>query len=726
MNKQGRVTLPIQAGMDQEAQNILKRWGADAIRNSDGTELPESIRDWGVKVYSTYFPARGDHEWAREHPEETQQLYLSTPQVTSFEGRELRIDLLDGYFREQVQVDDYHDPKTWWEVRDRTSGTVVPADDWTYEKDSGSVTIQRTIPYHSYSVSFLSWQIWDSTQMYNHLTNDWGDKPHETPYDARQPKTREHMLVSLRNWLAEHPEVDVVRFTTFFYHFTNVFNDQAKEKLIDWFGYLSTVSPLAMEEFEKKYGYRLTPEDFVDQGYYNTPFRNPSRAFRDWIDFQQEFVTDLVRQMVDLTHTSGKEAIMFLGDNWIGTEPYGPWFAKTGLDAVVGSVGSGATLRMISDIPGVKYTEGRFLPYFFPDVFHEGGDPTGEAIDNWLQARRAILRKPVDRIGYGGYLSLAAEFPDFVDKVEEICEEFRTIYDRIGGTKPYTPTFKVAVLNSWGKLRSWQTAMVAHALWYKKIYSYVGVIEALSGLPVDVEFISFDDIKQNGIPSDIGVIINAGDAGTAWSGHDYWADEEIVTALKQFVYRGGGFIGIGEPSAYERSGRFFQLSDVLGVDKEIGYTLSYTKYDKENAGKHFIMEGQAGPVDCGEKIEFVRSVQPDTEVIQMQRGDIAVAAHAYGAGRSVYIAGLPYSAHNARLLHRAIFWSAGQEQELYRWHCDNLFTECAAYPETGWVCVINNSLEPQKTRLYADAETSVEVELAAGGHQWFRMEELAS
>ena len=43
---------------------------------------------------------------------------------------------------------------------------------------------------------------------------------------------------------------------------------------------------------------------------------------------------------------------------------------------VVGSVGGGATLRMVSDIPHVKYTEGRFLPYFFPDVFREGNDPT--------------------------------------------------------------------------------------------------------------------------------------------------------------------------------------------------------------------------------------------------------------------------------------------------------------------------------------------------------------
>lgn len=53
----------------------------------------------------------------------------------------------------------------------------------------------------------------------------------------------------------------------------------------------------------------------------------------------------------------------------MGTEPYGELFPSIGMDAVVGSVGSAATCRMISDIPGVKYTEGRFLPYFFPRRF---------------------------------------------------------------------------------------------------------------------------------------------------------------------------------------------------------------------------------------------------------------------------------------------------------------------------------------------------------------------
>jgi 1,3-beta-galactosyl-N-acetylhexosamine phosphorylase len=120
-----------------------------------------------------------------------------------------------------------------------------------------------------------------------------------------------------------------------------------------------------------------------------------------------------MKVLVDICHGHGKEAMMFLGDHWIGTEPFGAYFKNVGLDAVVGSVGNGTTLRLISDIPGVKYTEGRFLPYFFPDVFCEGGDPIKEAKVNWVTARRAILRKPVDRIGYGRILKAGIGIPGF-------------------------------------------------------------------------------------------------------------------------------------------------------------------------------------------------------------------------------------------------------------------------------------------------------------------------
>lgn len=168
-------------------------------------------------------------------------------------------------------------------------------------------------------------------------------------------------------------------------------------------------------------GYKFRPEFIIDQGYYNNQYRVPSKEFKDFMAFQRREVAALAKEMVDITHELGKEAMMFLGDHFIGTEPYMDEFKSIGLDAVVGSVGNGATLRLISDIPGVKYTEGRFLPYFFPDTFHEGGDPVREAKENWVTARRAILRKPIDRIGYGGYLKLACQFPEFIDYVESVC-----------------------------------------------------------------------------------------------------------------------------------------------------------------------------------------------------------------------------------------------------------------------------------------------------------------
>ena len=73
------------------------------------------------------------------------------------------------------------------------------------------------------------------------------------------------------------------------------------------------------------------------------------------------------------------------------------------------------------------------MPYFFPDVFGEGGDPIGEAKDNWMKARRAILRSPLDRIGYGGYLKLASEWPGFIEEIQSVVGEFRQIHENMNG-----------------------------------------------------------------------------------------------------------------------------------------------------------------------------------------------------------------------------------------------------------------------------------------------------
>lgn len=694
----GRVTLPSESNFLEETKEMLDRWGADALRDSDGTKLDDDIKSLDAKIYTTYFVARGHNEFAKQHMDECQQMLLMSKHNLAT-GDTLSIDFLDGYYREQVVADYVHDPKKWWEIIDRTTGSVVPASDWEVDQENDLVTIKNAKPFHEYTVSFFVYAIWDPTQMYNHITNDWGDKPHEIPFDVRQPNSGAFAKDYLKQWLIDNPSTDVVRFTTFFYHFTLVFNADAKEKFVDWFGYGATVSIKALEEFEEEYGYALRPEDIVDNGYYNSTFRVPTKAYRDYMDFIQRFVAKKAKELVALTHEAGREAMMFLGDNWIGTEPYGPYFESIGLDAVVGSVGGGATLRLISDIPGVKYTEGRFLPYFFPDTFYEGNDPCIEAVDNWLSARRALMRNPVDRIGYGGYLSLAYKFPKFVDYIEKVTDEFRLIYDNVKGKKPYCG-LKVGILNSWGKIRSWQPYMVAHALWYKQTYSYFGILESLSGAAVDVQFLSFDDIRENGVPADIDVIINAGDAGTAFSGGEEWLDEKLTTTIREWVYNGGGFLGVGDPTAVHHGGRFFQLADIMGVDKELGFTLSTDKYFKTALDAHFITEDRISDFDFGESKHDIYALSANTEIIEYSNNEVHMASNRYGKGRGVYISGLPYSYENTRLLMRAMFYAAGKEDQYHIWYADNLNCEVNAYPESGKYAILNNSNETQTTNFY--------------------------
>ncbi len=710
----GRLTLPTDVDMVDETIRLKKLLGADALRDCDGTNMPQELLSQDAKIYATYYTTRKDNEWAMNNPEEIQQEYLISDRVTA-KGESLRIELMKGFHTEQLKVNTIDDPKRWWEVIDRTTGEVVSTDKWEYDAQTGEVVIE-TVPYHQYTVSFLAFLIWDPVHMYNFITNDWKDAPHQLTFDVRQPKTQVYVKEKLRKWCEDNPDVDVVRFTTFFHQFTLTFDDKKREKFVEWFGYSASVSPYILEQFEKWAGYKFRPEFIVDQGYHNSIFRVPSKEFRDFIEFQQIEVSKLAKELVDIVHSYGKEAMMFLGDHWIGTEPFGKYFKNIGLDAVVGSVGDGVTLRMISDIQGVKYTEGRLLPYFFPDVFTEGGDPIGEAQDNWMKARRAILRSPLDRIGYGGYLKLASEWPGFIDQISKVVNEFRQIHENMQGTKAYMAPFKVGILNCWGNLRRWMANQVHHALWYREIYSYVGVIECLSGMPIDVEFITFDQVRE-GIDPAIKVIINAGDAYTSWSGAQNWKDEQVVCAIRKFVDEGGGFIGVGEPSACQYQGRYFQLSDVLGVDRELGFSMSTDKYNEMDS-EHFILEDIEGEIDFGEGKSRIYAQGENYQILNMDGKYSRLVVNAYGKGRSVYFTGLPYSPQNCRILLRAIYYAAHQEEEMKKFYVTNVETELAVFEKSGKIAVINNSKEPKQTQLYVYGKMVERLDLAPMEMRW--------
>lgn len=718
--RKGRVTIPTDENYVEGTKVIADLWGADAVRDCDGTHLPKNASELADKVYNTYFVVRGDNAWADLHTDELQSVLLMT-EYNLARGNELKIELLKGYSRDQLGINE-ENPKKYWQVFDRTTGEEVF--DWEYS--DGFVTVKNTLPYHEYTVNFFAKNLWDSTQMYNYITNNWNIEKHKV-MDTRFKATFEHIKDNMRKWCEDNKNVNVVRYTTFLYHFFLVFNEINKEKHVDWFGYPMTAGPRAFDDFAREYGYELKSEDIVACGSYQNNFVNPTKRFKDYMEFSEKYVTKTVRELVDIVHAEGKEAMMFLGDSWIGTEPYGDYFKDMNLDAVVGSVGGGVTVRMLSEIPHVKYHEGRFLPYFFPDTFFEGNEANAiaELNRNWVTARRAMMRKPLDRMGFGGYLALAAKFPEFIKRAGEVCDEFRRICDASNGAKPYAG-LTVAILNSWGKKRSWMCHMVAHELWYQQVYSYQGVYEALSGLGVDVKFISFDDILANGIDKDIDVIINAGDEGTAFSGAEYWADERVVTIIRKWVDEGHGFIGVGEPTAINKGGKFFQLSDILGVDREKGFTLSEDKYNIDKKA-HFITEDVASAVDYGEGMKNVYALKGadvlDIEISprftrSVNVGEVKLCANSFGGGRGVYIAGLPYSSQNARLLLRAMFWACGKENELKKAFSTNVEVDCTYYPESKKYAIVNNTQTEQRTVFYDVNGRAQELTVKGGEIVW--------
>src|SRR4028118_1712027 len=318
--KSGNFTLPGEAGYEDLTLELARRWGADTLRDSDGTKLSDRILSAGYNIYSTVCLVREVNGWAKANMDKLQQNYLMSHPVVA-ESDTVSIDLLQGYFREQFQVNTNDDPKEWWQVFDRTTGQEISTDRWDLDSGTGVVAIRGVEKWHKYTVNFLAYRIWEEISMYNHITNNWGDREHLMAVDPMYPETQEHLLNYLKQWLEEHPKTDVVRLTSMFYNAAWFWGDDPHLKYIynDWGAYDFTVSPLAMTKFAEVKGYKLTSEDFVNRGLYNSTHNAPSQKYFDWIDFINSFVVSFGRQCVDLIHQYGKKAYVFYEDRKSGS-----------------------------------------------------------------------------------------------------------------------------------------------------------------------------------------------------------------------------------------------------------------------------------------------------------------------------------------------------------------------------------------------------------------------
>ena len=696
--KKGCFTLPGEAGYEKLTLEMAEKWGADVIRDSDGTVLSDEILEAGYGIYSTICIIRDHNEWARQNQDKLQQCFLMTAPRTAAEGP-LSIRLMDGFFEEQFRVNDGENARSYWQVYDRTTDEELASEEWSYDAENGCVTIASPVPFHTYTVSFMAYRIWEEISMYNHTTNNW-DKEHLMQIDPMYPETREYLLGWMKNWCETHPATTVVRFTSMFYNFVWIWgsDENCRNLFTDWGSYDFTVSERALDEFEKKYGYRMTAEDFINQGKLHVTHMPGNKRKADWMEFINDFVISFGRQLVDMVHSYGKKAYVFYDDSWVGIEPYNGRFQEFGFDGLIKCVFSGYEARLCAGVK-VDTHELRLHPYLFPvglggaPTFMEGGDPTLEAKKYWNSVRRALLREPVQRIGLGGYLHLVQDFPDFCDYIEQVADEFRTILGFHGEGAPYSIRTKVAVLHYWGKLRSWTLSGHFHETYMNDL---IHINEALSGLPVDVRFISFEDVK-NGALADVDVVINAGFAGSAWSGGDAWKDAEVLEKLTRFVYEGGTFIGVNEPSAVEGYDSFFRMANVLGVDEDTGAKLCHGKWSFEVQQDEKIMPEGSFVKKTGDYRKGVPYLTNGKARVLAADGNVpTLTVNRFGKGYGIYLASFEKTIENTRMLLNLIRMAGGElENDLYL--TDNIYTECAYYPGSGQLVVINNSDQPQTT-----------------------------
>ncbi len=696
----GGFTLPGEAGHEALTLQLAQKWGADVIRDSDGTRLSEDILRSGYGIYSTICIIRGHNEFVRRHPECRQQSFLST-ELAVAQGDALTVELLAGFSREQFEVNESPASMGYWQVWDRTVGTLLDRSEWSY--CGGAVTIHRPAAFHRYTVSFLAYRIWEEISMYNHVVNHW-DQEHLIPIDPRLPVARAYLLEWLDNWCREHPTTTVVRFTSMFYNFPWIWGSDERNRSLfsDWGSYDFTVSEKALADFEAAYGYPLTAEDFINQGNLQVTHMPPSAHKRDYMLFTHRFVAELGREMVQIVHSYGKKAYVFYDDSWVGVEPYGPNFRDFQFDGIIKCVFSGFEVRLCAGVPTETH-ELRLHPYLFPTglngapTFMEGGNPARDAKQYWTSVRRALLRVRIDRIGLGGYLHLTEDYPDFVDCITEIAREFRSVRALHQNGGPYTMPLKIAVLHSWGALRPWTLSGHFHETY---MHDLIHINEALSGLPVDVCFLSFEDVKAGKL-SDIQVVINAGRAGTAWSGGDSWADPDLVSAVTRWVGNGGVFLGVGEPTALPGGWGYFRLRDVLGIDRDTGPRVCHGRWA-------FAVEPVPGLLPEGSGVRglsdlYLTDGQAQVLAADSETGLPTITAHRFGAGCGVYLSSFQVCPENTRMLLNLMLWASGKDLE-QRWLTDNPAVECAWYPADRKLMAINNTGVAQRATVRTDRE----------------------
>ncbi|MBN1511625.1 MAG: hypothetical protein JXB13_06395, partial [Phycisphaerae bacterium] len=484
--------------------------------------------------------------------QEWMYVYLRTPWLEKGEAP-LTVDMLQGYYSGRFMLPRTVDPALAVKVEEEDAGTFLPPDAYAVNPGKAVLTLSGGTAGKRYRAIFLA-----SDKGFNLIHHKQQlSYPRRRIGDGTVSSVKAHQFNWLKTFLNEHPHADVIRPTSEIFDRFDRMADPvaphtARLPIYSRNAFWQGMSPARLKRFEQRYGKPFDPRWIVDHGFGEFGFV-PEEGYRQWIDLIRGELHVYVRERNNLVHQHGRRVRVFYGDNYVGLVPSLGDIAHCGYDEAVSAMDGGpGSVRTMTEFP-----EPTRVIVRFPWSGH-GTEPAvlRSAFDTrWRWMKRECLFQCPDGFTMGGLGTALTGYPVVAAETERIFDDFRTVYDRTHGQEVFRhKDFNVYVLNAWGNMAAWNTKV--HYLSQHLLH------KVLVDMPVNVHWLSFDEVIERGVPGDATVLLLCGEPGTAWGGGRYWRNDALLTAVRDYVTGGGGLVTIGAPTLVDGE---LALGDLLGV-----------------------------------------------------------------------------------------------------------------------------------------------------------------
>ncbi|MFA5688272.1 MAG: 1,3-beta-galactosyl-N-acetylhexosamine phosphorylase N-terminal domain-containing protein [Kiritimatiellales bacterium] len=637
----------------------------------------KAVEEAGLTAMQTY-KVLNNADWPVLYPQYRPRRFIASKPVTAANSGALIVNLLDGY-PESYRLEEDLFFRPYWKVWNRTARTEIPADGWGYT--DGTIEIFSAAAGSEYSAGFSI------------VDEDTGIRLDMFSTNAQQIVLNDYQRI------LDLDVASMVRPTQFAFYFFNQLYPTGAFR--DWYGPCMILGRSFIERYEARFNKTFDLNSLFDFGVVRSTNDEKHAGYLELLELQREVAQDFAPRFTAGFHQHRRNVRvrMFWGDSWVGLEPSSPDFISAGFDEIVTAVSVPQDVRRLMT---VDHRVRRSSRIGFWEV--EPGNGINRFAADWAAFLRAALREFPEGISLGGppVVRLMNEEPGFEDYMTARFAEFNFLYRLLNGKKAYVHDLKIGVLNSYGALRAWPREFTMN--WSQRLW------KRLTDLPVDVQWLSFDEILAAGIPADIDVLINAGEAGSAWSGGEEWTPA-AAAAIEAFVNSGGAFIGIDAPGV---TGGVCVLSNLLGVAYNGAATerAALKIFNGEDAIRRFIspvpnaawpilnlkpqiaaelgMETQIGSALYNSKMTAL----PAAERLDTAATQALFTRRNSGAGTAWYLSGVPATEPGFDFFKRLMFHAAGKSGRLQLLDCKTAGGFVYYYPEGNLLIAYNQTGVP--------------------------------